>query len=56
MNCEKCEHFKILYEPLKSKGVLYDLGRAICKKYDLVTDFCNHGKFKRLQCPMKGEK
>ena len=51
MTCDKCEHFKILYEPLRTKGELWDLGRAICEKHNLVTDFSNHGKFKRLECP-----
>ena len=61
MTCENCEHFKILYEPLRTKGTLWDLGRAVCQKHNLVTDFFNHGKFKKLKCPdnfgadMKGE-
>ena len=53
MSCDECEYFKILYEPLRTKGELWDLGRAICEKYNLVTDFANHGKFKRLECPDK---
>lgn len=48
MTCDKCKHFKVLYEPLRTKGELWDMGRAKCNKHDLITDFANHGKFKRL--------
>ncbi len=48
MTCDKCKYFKVLYEPLRTDGVLWDMGRAICSKHDYVTDFANHGKFKRL--------
>ena len=48
--CWNCKHFKIQYEPIKSKGACWDLGRAKCMKYDLVVDFLNHGKLKRLEC------
>ena len=50
MICKDCEHFKILYEPLRTPGKLWDLGRAVCKKHNLVTDFANHGKLKKLKC------
>lgn len=56
MICDKCEHFNILYEPLRSRGVIWDLGRAHCKKHNLIVDFANHGKFKRLECPDKEAK
>ena len=55
MNCEKCEHFHILQEPLRTTGGIYDLGKAECKKHNLVVDFLNHGKFKRLKCPDEKE-
>lgn len=48
MTCDKCKHFKVLYEPLRTTGELWDMGRAKCDKHDLITDFANHGKFKRL--------
>lgn len=48
MTCDKCKHFKILYEPLRTEGTLWDMGRAKCDKHNLITDFANHGKFKRL--------
>ena len=48
MTCDKCEHFKILYEPIRTPEILWDMGRAICNKHDLIVDFANHGKFKRL--------
>ena len=51
MTCDKCEYFKILYEPLRTTGTLWDLGRAKCERFNLITDFANHGKFKRLECP-----
>ena len=28
--------------------MLFDLGRAKCEKHNQITDFANHGKFKRL--------
>ena len=49
MTCDQCQHFKIIQEPMKGIDGLYDLGRAECKKYNLVTDFINHSKFKRLE-------
>ena len=56
MTCDKCKHFKIVYEPLRDTGVIWDLGRAHCKKHNLIVDFANHGKFKRLECPDKEER
>lgn len=50
MNCISCPHFQIDYEPIKADKGFWDLGRAVCKKHDLVTDFANHGKLKRLEC------
>lgn len=56
MHCKDCEHFKIMYEPLKDKGVIWDFGRARCEKHNLITDFANHRKFERLECvEMRGE-
>lgn len=51
MSCDKCKHFKVLYEPIRTEGVLWDMGRAICEKHDLICDFSTHGKFKKLKCP-----
>lgn len=48
MTCDECQYFKVLYEPLRDTSALWDMGRAVCKKHDLVCDFANHGKFKRL--------
>lgn len=50
MLCKDCKHFKILYEPQIICGQCMDWGRAICQKHDLVTDFRNHHKFKKLSC------
>lgn len=55
MNCKQCKYFKILYEPLRSKGIILDLGKAKCEKYNLFTDFASHDKFKRLECPDMAE-
>lgn len=33
MKCTKCEHFKVLYKPYRSGGILWDTGRAECTKY-----------------------
>ena len=48
MTCNKCKYFRIQYEPLRTSGTLWDMGRAKCDKHDLILDFANHGKFKRL--------
>lgn len=48
MTCDECTHFKVLYEPLRTKGALWNMGRAKCDKHNLITDFTNYGKFKRL--------
>ena len=48
MTCDECKYFRILYEPLRTKGELWDMGRAECRQNGFVTDFANHGKFKRL--------
>ena len=50
MKCIECPHFIIIYEPIKADNGYWDLGRAICRKHDLVTDFSHHGKLKRLEC------
>lgn len=50
MNCFDCPHFRIMREPYRSGGIVWDLGQAECKKHDLVVDFLNHGKLKRLKC------
>ena len=50
MMCWGCEYFKIIQEPLRVGKDIYDLGRAECTNFDLVVDFINHGKLKRLEC------
>lgn len=50
MKCWDCEYFKIIQEPLRVGKDIYDLGRAECTNFDLVVDFINHGKLKRLEC------
>ena len=48
--CYGCAQFKILYEPLKSGGDIWDFGRAKCLKHDLIVDFPDHRKLKKLVC------
>ena len=48
MTCDECGYFKILYEPIHTKGVVWDLGRAMCEKHNYITDYANHSKFKKL--------
>ena len=50
MKCWGCEYFKIIQEPLRVGKDIYDLGRAECTNFELVVDFINHGKLKRLEC------
>lgn len=50
MKCWDCEYFKITQEPLRCGKDIYDLGRAECTNFDLVVDFINHRKLKRLEC------
>lgn len=50
MKCWGCEYFKIIQEPLRVGKDIYDLGRAECTNFDLIVDFINHGKLKRLEC------
>lgn len=52
--CYKCAQFKILYEPIKSGGDIWDFGRAKCLKHDLIVDFPDHRKLKKLVCIEKG--
>lgn len=48
MTCDKCKYFKIVQEPLRTTGTLWDMGRAVCNKHNLITDFADHRKFERL--------
>lgn len=54
--CWECSHFKIQYEPLHGIGELYDFGRAKCEKHDLIVDFLDHRKLKKLECVEKPTK
>lgn len=46
MKCEKCKHFRVIYEPIKH----FDSGRAVCDKHNLIKDFMTHKELKRLEC------
>ena len=48
--CYGCQYLKIIYEPYKQGGILYDFGKAMCEKYHMFTDFRSHSKFKKLRC------
>lgn len=51
MKCMDCPHFRIQQEPIRAIGGGYwDLGLAKCLKHDLIVDFSNHGKLKKLEC------
>lgn len=54
-NCYNCKHFHIRQEPLRGKEGLYDLGLAECTKHNLITDFMNHGKLRKLKCIKEDE-
>ena len=56
MNCYECPYFKILQEPIRAGGGGYwDLGRAKCQKLNLVTEFTNHAKLKKMVCVDESE-
>ena len=50
MLCRDCEHFHIQNEPLGKGTYMVDLGRAVCKKYNLTVEFRDHRKFSWLSC------
>ena len=51
IKCWDCPNFKIQYEPIgKISTGIWDFGRAKCTKHDLVVDFPNHRKLKKLEC------
>ena len=50
MKCKDCEYFRVMYEPLRDDNGYMDLGRAECKKHNLIVDFLTHRKLNRLDC------
>ena len=46
MKCKDCPYFKIAYEPMMP----FDMGLAVCTKYDLEVDFADRRKINRLVC------
>ena len=44
MKCIECPHFEVAYEPMMP----FDMGLAVCKKYNLETDFADRRKLNRL--------
>ena len=49
ISCTECKYFKVLNEPYRTTGVLWDFGRVCCEKHDLIKDFSNEGQFKNLK-------
>lgn len=57
MKCLDCPYFKIQYEPIgKISTGIWDFGRAECNKYDLIVEFPDHRKLKKLQCVMDAQR
>ena len=51
MKCWECKHFEIQYKPIgKISTGIWDFGRAKCTKYDLIVDFPDNRKLKKLEC------
>ena len=50
MKCRDCEHFKVLYEPMRTGMGYTELGQAHCDKHDMVVDFMSYGKLNKLEC------
>lgn len=51
MKCWDCDFFFIKWEPIGTiKTGVWDLGRAICTKHNLMVEFLNHNRLKQLQC------
>lgn len=51
--CTECEHFRIMYEPLRicgSSKLIIDSGKLICSKYDLVCDYITKQQIGKLKC------
>ena len=55
MKCKDCEWFKVAYMPLRVGRDVFDSGRAVCEKHDLVCDFNSANKLNRLECVERGE-
>ena len=51
MKCWECKHFKIQYKPIgKINTGIWDFGQAKCTKHDLIVDFPDNRKLKKLEC------
>lgn len=50
MTCDECKYFKIIQEPLRTEGTIFDFGRVRCEKHNLISDFCSisHKEFEQL--------
>lgn len=54
MMCKDCKDFRIVAEPIRDDGGVWDLGMARCEKYNMVVDFTDHRKLNKLEC-VRGE-
>ena len=50
MKCAECQFFKIVQEPLRYGGAIWDWGMARCEKHDMVVDFKDRRKINKLTC------
>lgn len=55
MKCADCEHLKVVYPPIRGPFGCIELGRARCMKHDLIADFTNMTKFRKMDCQGESE-
>lgn len=48
--CKDCPYFKIIINPVRVDGELFELGQACCEKYHMICDFSDHRKLNKLEC------
>ena len=53
--CNDCQYFKIIINPVRADGELFELGQARCEKYNMVVDYTNNRKLNNLECVRYGE-
>lgn len=50
MKCVECEYFKVMQEPVRCDGNVYDAGLCKCEKHNLVCDFVSTQQKNNLVC------
>ena len=53
--CKDCPYFKIIINPVRADGELFELGQARCEKYNMLVDFADHRKLNKLECVKRGQ-